>query len=192
MKLFIILFLLFPSLAMAFIGGVPYKKTEICRKIHDDYNGYYKAEGYAYLLKKANPDKAKAIADAIEYKCFKQSPSCIESLGAVAKANADYKKAYADHSRAKADYFRATAEVDKAKAYADLLKAKTHKEKIKAEATFRFVTRFYTVGRLIFPLHEAEAAKAKATADQAKAEVDMDKAEADAAKATAAFLKYCR
>ena len=120
MKPFLII-LLFPSLSFAFLKGIPYKETEICEKIREDYKEaqalYDKASADrdkeladrlcfcgdqpgTYIDKDGRPvyrnktfnrlfraseKLSKAYNDAEEYKCFKQSPACSESVKDISK-----------------------------------------------------------------------------------------------------------
>ena len=60
----VFIILLFPSVACAFLKGIPYKKTEICEKIKADYDqadiGWYQAVADWSNFVKVQTDMAKA------------------------------------------------------------------------------------------------------------------------------------
>ena len=65
------------------------KKSEVCKKIKSDNNKAYVLKRKDYLAhSKHFADWSKRDADAIKYKCFKDTPSCIKALKDKSKAAA--------------------------------------------------------------------------------------------------------
>ena len=145
MKAFIILSLLIPSLALAFVEGLPYRETELCKRMASNfaktradlskavsdfsktitagYKTHAVSEAHADLSE-AQADEAKTLADAIKHKCFnKQSPACIEFLKNLSKAYANGSKAYADKAQAVSDSDYSKAVTASSKATDDIFNA---------------------------------------------------------------------
>ena len=99
---------LFPSLAFAFVKGVPYQKTEICEKIKADYE-----------QAQADYDKAQADYD-------KAHEDMIKACGDLHKPSPDKHKPYEE--RNKAGYFKGEASDKISKAYKDAEKYKCFKD----------------------------------------------------------------
>ena len=68
MKMLISLFLLLPSSAFAFISGIPYAKTQICKKIYSDNSKAFADHSKAdTALSKAATNFSKTLADMKKY-----------------------------------------------------------------------------------------------------------------------------
>ena len=103
--------LLFPSLAFSFYNGIPYKKTEICKKIKTDF---YKASFDSVFNESKTYSKlSKAYADALKYECFKiQTTDCKKTIQDISISYADLNKAEGDHSKVWAVLRKAYANLD--------------------------------------------------------------------------------
>ena len=136
MKVFISVVLLFFSpVALSFIKGLPYKKTKVCKQIMTNYSEAItdlKKDSAAGNIHKSFADLQKAFVkrnkiygkrnraldDSLKYKCFKQTPACIQSIK-------DYSKAVDDKTKARTEIVRidiSTAISNMKKAVADIKK----------------------------------------------------------------------
>ena len=167
------------------------KKSEVCKKIKSDFKKLYVLKANDHLAySKDNADWSKRYADAIKYKCFKDTLACIEALKDNSKVNADMSQAYADMGKANAAISKADAErkkvnadmikvnADMSQAYAAISKANAAISKANAEER--------KVNSYMIKVYED---KSKAYLVMSQAYADMSQAYPAKRKANAGMIK---
>ena len=173
--------------AYAYINKALSDERKAIADIRDDRNQFLVDKSKTLVDRsRANADISKVYADMSKayenyrkYKCFKDTPDCIETVKIMSQAYADKSQVYADMSKALADKNRALVDRNQAEAAGGYFSSLAAGSKLSVFLV-KVIQEVHEVitGEDIKKLSSAEVAFSQAQVDMNKAAENMRKAEA--------------